>query len=228
MPSKSENSQAIKQPFINPAFSQSPESSSASDSSNNRHKRNHSSDSSRSGALAGDGDIPINAILIGADKEDQTSDKSSPATDVDLSNRAMECHFDFDSAASSPSTFSEVKTAFKPSSIRSIRMPYRSSPNAGLANVFGSYPTASKVSHYWEKRHQTDSKLNCSESIEFACNVSVVVHVEAPRQLASRCGPFTGTVRGPFQPVCKWRHVERTLSKARLAIQRCSWAHPRV
>ena len=147
MPSKSENSQAIKQPFINPAFSQSPESSSASDSSNNRHKRNHSSDSSQSGALAGDGDVPINAILIGADKEDQTSDKSSPTTDVDLSNRAMECHFDFDSAASSPSTFSEVKTAFKPSSIRSIRMPYRSSPNAGLANVFGSYPTASRVSH---------------------------------------------------------------------------------
>ena len=147
MPTKSKSSQAIKRPFINQAFSQSPESSSASDSSNNRHKRNHSSDSSRSGALAGDVDVQVNAILIGADKEDQTSDKSSPTTDVDLSNRAMECHFDFDSAASSPSTFSEVKTAFKPSSIRSIRMPYRSSPNAGLANVLGSYPTASKVSH---------------------------------------------------------------------------------
>lgn len=145
--SKSDGSQAIKPPFIDPAFSQSPESSSASDSSNNQHKRNHSSDSSRSGALAGDGDVSMNGILIGADMEDRASDKSSPATDVDLSNRAMECHFDFDSAASSPSPFAEPKPAFKPSSVRSIKMPYRSSPNAGFTHGFGPYPAVSKVSH---------------------------------------------------------------------------------
>ena len=146
VPSKSNGSQATKQPFIGPAFSQSPESSSASDSSNNQHKRNHSSDSSRSGALAGDGDVSTNGILIGADMEDQASDKSSPTTDVDLSNRAMECHFDFDSAASSPSPFLDTKPVFKPSLVRSIKMPYRSSPNAGFAPGFGSYPAVPKVS----------------------------------------------------------------------------------
>lgn len=144
--SKSNGSPALKRPFMGPAFSQSPESSSASDSSNNQHKRNHSSDSSRSGAPAGDGDVSMNGILIGADMEDQTSDKSSPTTDVDLSNRAMECHFDFDSAASSPSPFLDTKPAFKPSSVRSIKMPYRSSPNPGLSHGLGPYPTVSKSS----------------------------------------------------------------------------------
>ena len=147
MPSKSNGSQATKPPFVGPEFSHSPESSSASDSSNNQHKRNHSSDSSQSGALAGDGDVLMNGIVIGADIEDQASDKSSPATDVDLSNRAMECHFDFDSAASSPSHFTDTKSAFKPSSVRSIKMPYRSSPNAGLSHGFGPYQVVSKVSH---------------------------------------------------------------------------------
>ena len=147
MPSKSNGSQATEPPFVGPTFSHSPESSSASDSSNNQHKRNHSSDSSQSGALAGDGDVLMNGIVIGADIEDQASDKSSPATDVDLSNRAMECHFDFDSAASSPSHFTDTKSAFKPSSVRSIKMPYRSSPNAGLSHGFGPYQAVSKVSH---------------------------------------------------------------------------------
>ena len=144
--SKSNGSQPIKQPFMGPAFSQSPESSSASDSSNNQHKRNHSSDSSRSGALAGDGDVSMNGILIGADIEDQASDKSSPTTDVDLSNRAMECHFDFDSAASSPSPFLDTKPAFNPSLVRSMKMPYRLPSNAGLNHGFGPYPVVSKVS----------------------------------------------------------------------------------
>ncbi len=148
MPSKPNGSQAIKQPFMGPAFSQSPESSSASDSSNNQHKRNHSSDSSRSGALAGDGDVSMNGILRGTDMEDQGSDKSSPATDVDLSNRAMECHFDFDSAASSPTPFSDTKPAFKSSSARSMKMPYRSSANTGFTHGFGPYPAVSKVSHH--------------------------------------------------------------------------------
>ncbi|KAF6237911.1 hypothetical protein HO173_004112 [Letharia columbiana] len=146
VPSKTNCRQAIKQPFMGPAFSQSPESSSASDSSNNQHKRNHSSDSSRSGALAGDGDVSMNGILIGADMGDHASDKSSPATDVDLSNRAMECHFDFDSAASSPSPFSDTKPSFKPSSVRSIKMPYRCSPNAGFTHGFGPHPAVSKSS----------------------------------------------------------------------------------
>lgn len=149
--SKANGSQAIKQPFLGPTYSQSPESSSASDSSNNQHKRNHSSDSSRSGALAGDGDVSMNGILIGAGTEDQASDKSSPVTDVDLSNRAMECHFDFDSAASSPSPFSDTKPAFKPSSVRSIKMPYRSSPNTGFTHGFGPFSAASKVSRCWRK-----------------------------------------------------------------------------
>ena len=145
MPSKSNGSQAIKQPFMDPAYSQSPESSSASDSSNNQHKRNQSSDSSRSGALAGDGDVSMHGIVIGAEIEDQASEKSSPATDVDLSNRAMECHFDFDSAASSPSPFPDTKPALKSSSVRSTKMPYRSSPSAGLSQGFGPYQAVSKV-----------------------------------------------------------------------------------
>lgn len=165
--SKSNGSQAIKPPFTDPAFSQSPESSSASDSSNTQHKRNHSSDSSRSGALAGDGDIPMNGILIGADVEDQASDNSSPPTDVDFSNRAMECHFDFDSAASSPSPFSDTKPAFKPSSVRSMKMPYRSSPNAGFSHGFGPYPAMSKVSRS-KKCGQENSKLNRASFPELA------------------------------------------------------------
>ena len=148
MPNKSNGSQTAKQPFVDPAFSHSPESSSASDSSNNQHKRNHSSDSSQSGALAVDGDVSMNGIVIGADIEDQASDKSSPATDVDLSNRAMERHFDFDSAASSPSPFADTKPAFKPSSVRSIKMPYRSSPNGGPSHGLGPYQAVSKVSHH--------------------------------------------------------------------------------
>ena len=147
MPSKSNGSQATKQPFVGPTFSQSPESSSASDSSNNQHKRNHSSDSSQSGALVREGHVSTNGIVIGADIEDQASGKSSPATDVDLSNRAMECHFDFDSAASSPTPFADTKSAFKSSSVRSIKIPHRSSPNTGLSHGFGPYQAVSKVSH---------------------------------------------------------------------------------
>lgn len=146
LPSKSNGGQAIKQQLISPAFSQSPESSSASDSSHNQHKRNHSSDSSRSGALAGDGDVLMNGILIGADMEDQASDESSPTTDVDLSNRAMECHFDFDSAASSPNPFSDTKPAFKPSSVRSIKMPYRCSATTAFTHGYGPLSAVSKVS----------------------------------------------------------------------------------
>ena len=159
IPSKSNGNQAIKQPFMGPAFSQSPESSSSSDSSNNQHKRNHSSDSSQSGALAGDGDVSMSGI-IGADIEDQASNKSSPATDVDLSNRAMECHFDFDSAASSPSPFADTKSALKSSSLRSLKMPYRSSLNAGLSCGFGPFQAVSKVSHLWNNCHRAISELS--------------------------------------------------------------------
>ena len=147
MPSKSNGSQATKQPLVGHAFWQSPESSSASDSSNNQHKRNHSFDSSQSGALAGEGDVLLNGIVIGAELEDQASDKYSPATDVDLSNRAMECHFDFDSAASSPSPFADTNSTFKFSSARPINMPYRSFANAGSSLGFAPYQAVSKVSH---------------------------------------------------------------------------------
>ncbi|KAK3169804.1 hypothetical protein OEA41_009188 [Lepraria neglecta] len=143
--------------------SQSPESSlpdsSSSDSSNNRHKRNHSSDSSQVGALGADGDIrmtgdtPVpNGILIGADPaEDRVNDQPSPATDVDVSNRAMECHFDFDSAASSPSPHSDPTSAFNNSkSMKSTKMTYRTSQNTGFGHGFGPgfgpYSGALKVS----------------------------------------------------------------------------------
>ena len=150
---------ASRPAMVGPSYSQSPESSlpdsSSSDSTNNRHKRNHSSDSSQAGAFGADGDIhmtedtPVpNGILIGVDPAaEQANDQPSSATDVDSSNRAMECHFDFDSAASSPSpnsnplsTFGNVRPA-KP-----IIMPYRTSQKAGLGHGFGPYSGALKVS----------------------------------------------------------------------------------
>ena len=146
MPDKTNGTQAIKQAIMGPAYSQSPESSSASDSSNNQHKRNHSSDSSRSGVLPRDGDTSMNGILIHANMEDRASDKSSPATDVDISNRAMECHFDFDSAASSPTPFSDTKPAFTSSLVRSIKTPCRPSADTSLNHGRGHYPVVSKVS----------------------------------------------------------------------------------
>lgn len=138
--------------------SQSPESSlpdsSSSDSSRNQHKRNHSSDSSQYGALGGDGDIQMagntpmaNGIVIGAGLvEDQVLDKPTPPTDVDLSNRAMECHFDFDSAASSPSPYQGSKGMLNDSkSTKPIKMPYRIPQRAPYSRGYGTSAEVSKV-----------------------------------------------------------------------------------
>ena len=141
--------------------SQSPESSlpdsSSSDSSRNQHKRNHSSDSSQYGALGGDGDIQMagdtpmaNGIVIGAGLvEDQVQDKPTPPTDFDSSNRAMECHFDFDSAASSPSPYNGSKSMPNDSkSTKPIKMPYRIPQRYGYGRAFGTSAGASKVGIY--------------------------------------------------------------------------------
>ena len=155
-----DNGSSTERPrMLDASFSQSPESSlpdsSSSDSSQNHHKRDHSSDSSQYGALGADGDVQMtadapmaNGIAIGASLvEDPARDKSSPATDVDSSNRAMECHFDFDSAASSPSPYSSSNTAPNdPRSTKPIKMPYRDSPKAGFGYGFGPYAGASKAS----------------------------------------------------------------------------------
>lgn len=142
-----------------PFSSQSPESSlpdsSSSDSSQNQHKRNHSSDSSQYGALAADGDIQMagdtpmaNGIVIGAGLvEDQVQTKPSPPTDVDLSNRAMECHFDFESAASSPGHYYSSNHMLKDSkSTKPIEMPYRMTQRGGYSHSFGTSAGVSTVS----------------------------------------------------------------------------------
>ena len=155
-------SSADKSTTLDASFSsQSPESSlpdsSSSDSSQNQHKRNHSSDSSQYGALAADGDIRMagdtpmaNGIVIGAGLvDDQVQDKPTPPTDVDLSNRAMECHFDFDSAASSPSPYYGSKSMLNDSkSSKPIKMPYRIPQRGGYSHGFGTSAGVSKVSIY--------------------------------------------------------------------------------
>ena len=142
-----------------PFSSQSPESSlpdsSSSDSSQTQHKRNHSSDSSQYGALAADGDIQMagntpmaNGIVVGAGLvEDQVHNKPSPPTDVDLSNRVMECHFDFESAASSPGHFNGSNRMVNESrSTKPIKMPYRNPQRAGYSHGFSTSAGVSKVS----------------------------------------------------------------------------------
>ena len=144
-----------------PFSSQSPESSlpdsSSSDSSQNQHKRNHSSDSSQYGALAADGDIQMagdtpmaNGIVIGAGlMEDQIHDKPSPPTDVELSNRAMECHFDFNKATATPDHCLDPQRMLKDSqSTKPIEMPYRISQRGGYSHGFGTSAGVSKVSNY--------------------------------------------------------------------------------
>ena len=158
-PAKSNGNNASAPRIAMMETSQSPESSlpdsSSSDSSNNRHRRNHSSDSSQIGALGADGDIQMigntsapNGILIGADPADnRVNDQPFPATDVDVSNRAMESHFDFDSAASSPSPHSYPTSTFNNSRLTaSIQIPYRSSQKAGSGHGPGPYSGALKVS----------------------------------------------------------------------------------
>ncbi|KAK4698010.1 hypothetical protein P7C71_g146, partial [Lecanoromycetidae sp. Uapishka_2] len=144
---------ATKSAMTGPSFSHSPESSlpdsSSSDSSNNQRKRNHSSASSGSGALGAMGDIHMRddtvdprGIIIGADPvEDPMQGQPSLVTDLDSSNRAMEYHFDFDSAASSPTPRSETKPTYKSlSSMRSAKVPDR--PTQGPVSTPGVGPYA--------------------------------------------------------------------------------------
>ena len=155
--STAEKSTTLDAPFS----SQSPESSlpdsSSSDSSQNQHKRNHSSDSSQYGALAADGDIQMagdtpmaNGIVIGAGlMEDQIHDKPSPPTDVELSNRAMDCQFDFDNAATTPDRYLDPRKMLNDSqSTKPIKMPLRISQRDGYNHGFGTSAGVSKVSIY--------------------------------------------------------------------------------
>lgn len=149
---------ATKSTMTGPSFARSPESSqpdsSSSDSSNNQHKGNHSSSSSGTGVLDALGDITMRddmvdprGIAIRADPvEDSMLNQPSLSVDLDSSNRAMECHFDFESAASSPSPNSDTKPIYKTaSSMRSATMPYRVLQNAGYTHGIGPYPGVSKV-----------------------------------------------------------------------------------
>lgn len=133
---------------LDPLSIQSPESlpdSSSSGSSNIQHKRNHSAESSRSGALDEDVDTHMvdylpgpKAIAIGASPiEARATQQRSPSPDLDTSNRAMESHFDFDSAASSPNIYLDMMP--NPTSIRPKVVPPRSSPNFGIGTGPGPY-----------------------------------------------------------------------------------------
>lgn len=134
----------------------SPESlpdSASSDSSKYLHKRNHSVDSSRSGALDGDADTQMaghspgsKAIIIGASPIEART--RSPSTDLDTSNRVMESHFDFDSAASSPVAHTDVKPTLNSTLHRPQVMPFRSSPSGGYDIGNGAHPGKLKVSQH--------------------------------------------------------------------------------
>ena len=147
---RSPDHSSIDHGVVNPAdlalpSTQSPESSSDSSSSNstsNQHKRNNSSDSSRSGAPNGDVDGKAtgktsvsNGILIGASPtEARLSEDYIPLTDYEKSNRAMERHFDFDSAASSPNPHpgTHTRPLLGSSTFTSKVFPLRSNPNHGF------------------------------------------------------------------------------------------------
>ena len=152
-PTKSQGNHTIVNPaHLGLTMPQPPESladSSSSDSSNYQHERKHSSDSSRSGAPFVDGgDQSAESfsgsagIIIGASpRESIPNDKHLSSADFDSSNRAMECHFDFDSAASSPIPQPESKqlTTFSPVRPRNIplRPNQRSGAGSGAAPIFG-------------------------------------------------------------------------------------------
>ena len=157
-PKKSYGNHAI----VNPAdlalsTIQSPESlpdSSSSDSSNKRHKRTHSSNSSRSGLVVGDGDSQItdgppapNGILIGTSPvEPRGYDQFLSNADFERSNRAMECHFDFDSAASSPNPCTTTNPFSSSSLVTPTMKPLRAAPSHGFRNGVRQPPVRSLVS----------------------------------------------------------------------------------
>ncbi len=134
---------------------QSPESlpdSSSSGSFKVQHIRNHSAESSRSGALDEDVDTYMadyspgpKAIAIAASPiEARVTQERSPSPDLDTSNRAMESHFDFESAASSPNIYLDMMP--NRTSTRPRIVPPRSSPNLGTGSGLGPYSGIPKVS----------------------------------------------------------------------------------
>ena len=152
-PTKTQGNQTVVNPaHLGLAMPQPPESladSSSSDSSNNQHDRKHSSDSSGSGVQFLDGgDQSVEGssgpagILIGASPQEIVpSDEQYSSVEFDSSNRAMECHFDFDSAASSPNTQPESRhlTDFSPAGPRKIplRPNHRLGAGSGAAATVG-------------------------------------------------------------------------------------------
>lgn len=144
---------------MNPADSHSPESSppdSSSDTST-RLKRNDSSNSSQSGLLAGDLSMTDDAFPVAwrgglktvEDKfaEGLKGEMPSADADVDMSNRAMEDDFDFESAASSPSPPLDLE-ALSSSDIRGLKMPIRS-PRPGPASSLNHQYGVPKVRKFF-------------------------------------------------------------------------------
>jgi hypothetical protein len=138
-------------------FAESLPDSSSSGSFRDQHKRNDSAESSRSGAVDADGGTymadyspGLKAIAIGESPiEARVLQERSPSPDLDTSNRAMESHFDFESAASSPITCLDMLP--NPTSSRPRVVPPRSSPNFGLADGNGPHSGRPKV--YRPDRH---------------------------------------------------------------------------
>lgn len=116
-----------------PQWTNSPESSSGSDSSH-QHKRASSSDSSAVGDLHMKDAPTVHGIMIGADNVDD-----------EMSNKVMESHFDFDSAASSPIPHGiDTRASLRISS--GTRMPFRPAMQERPANPYVSAPGVPSVS----------------------------------------------------------------------------------
>ena len=124
--------------MVGPSSSSSPGSSlpdsSSSDSSKNEVKRSNSPGSSHPGEARNienifmmENTVDPRGIAICADPvDDPGNNPLSTTTDLDISNRAMERHFDFESAASTPSPYSDTKLSI-PGSVptTAANIPYR-------------------------------------------------------------------------------------------------------
>lgn len=144
--------------FQDLSFSLSPESSppdSSSDSSV-QHQRKGSSNSSHSGLLGGDvAMVDDDQVAAWSAAEGMAGIQSSTnlgssilpsIIDFDFSNSTMDKVFDFDSAASSPGPHTD-SNILDNSSLKNVKMPYRSSPKSVLARgrAPGHRSTASAV-----------------------------------------------------------------------------------
>lgn len=142
-------------------FGQSPGSSteiSSSDSDSNQYECNSSFESSRSGAPIVEGDAQMadgiadgtpvsNAIQTDSSViEARPNDEQTVSADLDSSNRAMECHFDFDSAASSPSPRPNTSQLINSSPVRPRMIPVRSKTGSGAVQGVGWCRERPKVS----------------------------------------------------------------------------------